>query len=611
MSAITTTGANRLLASIAGVRTRVKTADTLTLDLDSLTFDDTTDATAVAFNQGLSVAAGKAITSVGALALNMAPGAFNFSLKLADALGAQKFTILDSASVEVARIDSDGNAQFDGSMTIGGSLFVQGTQTFIEGSTTAFADNHLLLNDGYTAVSAQSGGLVVNYLPTATATTTSGAGVFTAGVDGVSNPTVTTAGAATFANGDLVLISGSANNDGVYEVSGHVTGTLTIYSTANGTANQVEDWTNDQFIAGTDTGATLTKCTFSVLRAGTDGAWETGSGSTRGITYTDVATGIPGWTDDGTVVRLTTSTDNVTIGSATAGGKLFVDGDANEIQLQVEGFTTQTTPVAQVGQFAAASSSPMLELQLDATAFTGVTRGLQIDFANASSISNAADVYGIELLGETNAGAGNSIGAFFNSGWDYAIWAEKPILLIDNQELAWGTDFDAELVWTTAAESGYATDTLQLHILTNNTHWLWGIDGSDNGVAPNNGKNAGGTVTIGDVVAVDSSTGKYVRADADSATASIRRPVGLALFSAVLDETLLVHSLDGTVFQTNTDLSGATRGAIEYLSETAGQLTTTAPSTTGTEVWIVGYVENAAAAGTGRIRLGIQFVEVA
>jgi|TARA_R100001530_G_C4321443_1_gene155971 hypothetical protein len=48
------------------------------------------------------------------------------------------------------------------------------------------------------------------------------------------------------------------------------------------------------------------------------------------------------WTTDSNVVNLNTDTDSVTIGSATAGGKLFIDGDADEIQLQVQGHSTQT-----------------------------------------------------------------------------------------------------------------------------------------------------------------------------------------------------------------------------------------------------------------------------
>ena len=47
------------------------------------------------------------------------------------------------------------------------------------------------------------------------------------------------------------------------------------------------------------------------------------------------------WQDTSGVVNLVTAAGNVTIGSATAGGKLFVDGDADEIQVQIQQHSTQ------------------------------------------------------------------------------------------------------------------------------------------------------------------------------------------------------------------------------------------------------------------------------
>jgi len=48
------------------------------------------------------------------------------------------------------------------------------------------------------------------------------------------------------------------------------------------------------------------------------------------------------WERVGTTVSLDTTTDNVVIGGSTAGGKLFIDGDTDEIQLQVQGNAVQT-----------------------------------------------------------------------------------------------------------------------------------------------------------------------------------------------------------------------------------------------------------------------------
>ncbi|MCI0614511.1 hypothetical protein L0244_16105, partial [bacterium] len=54
-------------------------------------------------------------------------------------------------------------------------------------------------------------------------------------------------------------------------------------------------------------------------------------------------TSAAGWTDDGTEVRLTTSTDDVEIGSAgTLAAKFAINGDSNEIQALIQENATQT-----------------------------------------------------------------------------------------------------------------------------------------------------------------------------------------------------------------------------------------------------------------------------
>ena len=60
--------------------------------------------------------------------------------------------------------------------TIGGDLVVNGTTTSTDSEVVNIADNHLYLNKDYTTAVAQSGGLVVNYLPTATVDTEAAGG---------------------------------------------------------------------------------------------------------------------------------------------------------------------------------------------------------------------------------------------------------------------------------------------------------------------------------------------------------------------------------------------------------------------------------------------------
>ena len=184
----------------------------------------------------------------------------------------------------------DSSFKFNADVVMDANLTVNGTMTAVDSTQTLFSDNNLYLNNGYTTVAAQTGGLSVNYLPTATTDSVAATG-FTAGVVATSNPTVITTGSATFAASDLIQISGADDpaNNGLFEVLTHVGTTLTIRGV--GTTATVENFTQNQFVTDTTVAGTITKVNVSVLRSGTDGAWEVGSGSATGITFTDLAVG--------------------------------------------------------------------------------------------------------------------------------------------------------------------------------------------------------------------------------------------------------------------------------------------------------------------------------
>jgi len=188
---------------------------------------------------------------------------------------------------------------------ITGNLIVDGTKTIIDSETVAYQDNYLSVNYGYETAVAQSGGLVVNFLPTATQDTVS-AGAFVAGVTATSNPTVATVGAATFSAGDIIQITGTENgqNDGLYEVLSHAANLLTIRGV--GLTTTVEAFSNNQFTANASDNATITKVNVSVLRANTSGSWEFGSGAATGISYKSMAVR-NGALASGSVIFATTS----------------------------------------------------------------------------------------------------------------------------------------------------------------------------------------------------------------------------------------------------------------------------------------------------------------
>lgn len=182
------------------------------------------------------------------------------------------------------------NIQSNSTWEFLGDVVFKGTVVEKVREEVRIADNHLFLNDGYTTAAAQTAGLVANYLPIATTDTVAGSG-FTAGIAATSNPTVGTTGAATFAVGQFIMITGAntEGNNGLYEVLSHSSNVLTIRGV--GTTGTVEDFTEDQFTTDTNTAGSITRLNVSIMRAGTDGAWETANGSTTGLTFTDVGAG--------------------------------------------------------------------------------------------------------------------------------------------------------------------------------------------------------------------------------------------------------------------------------------------------------------------------------
>ena len=164
-----------------------------------------------------------------------------------------------------------GNVHIAGDMTVDGAITSASTENLL------VEDNHIVLNDGYQATTTRIGGLVVNYLPTSTVDTVT-AGAFVAGIAATSNPTVATVGASVFAQNDIIMIHGSAENNGIYEVHSHTANVLTVRGV--GTISTVEEFTNTQFTANASDSATITKINVSVLCSNTSGDWKQGKGQT-------------------------------------------------------------------------------------------------------------------------------------------------------------------------------------------------------------------------------------------------------------------------------------------------------------------------------------------
>lgn len=132
--------------------------------------------------------------------------------------------------------------------------------------------------------------------------------------------------------------------------------------------------------------------------------------SMNGSAYADISTGGGGpWQTTAGVVNLTTPGDTVTIGSAVAGAKLFVDGDANEVQFTVQGFTGQSANLMQIQNvggtnLAFFNSSGYLTVGETFTGVSGITR------IAAGSPAGENDI--LTILCENTTG-GNASGARF------------------------------------------------------------------------------------------------------------------------------------------------------------------------------------------------------
>lgn len=269
-------------------------------------------------------------------------------------------------------------------MVIDGNLTVNGTTTTVHSDQVNITDNHLYLNADYTTTVAQTGGFVVNVLPTATSDTVA-AGGFTAGVASTSNPTVTTTGSATFSAGDIIQISGANNpdNDGIFEVESHVGTTLTIRGV--GTVATTQDWFTTQFTTDTTVGGTITVVNVNVLRGTSSGTWETFTGSsTTGLTYNTLTT-------QGTVDLQSAYVAGNTITTSAVEGNVTLAGTETVAVTATGGLSVATqfnaTPTVFDVQMSGANG-----FSIDGTAASNVT--VTNDALTLSSVGGSVSVQG-------------------------------------------------------------------------------------------------------------------------------------------------------------------------------------------------------------------------
>lgn len=110
---------------------------------------------------------------------------------------------------------------------------------------------------------------------------------------------------------------------------------------------------------------------------------------------------------------------------------------------------------------------------------------------------------------------------------------------------------------------------------------------------------AGATVTAGQVVYKEASSGKYKLADADNATAEIRQPDGIALNGASDGQPLeVLTGGDITIGAT------VTAGTAYYLSPNPGGIAPLADVLTGDDIVLVGLATSASVIKVGFVITG-------
>jgi len=321
--ALSTTTSGDITTNSAGA-TDFQSAGNLTIDSASGNLGLGTDADDGDINIGTGTTTGRDIT-------------------IGNTTGDTSVTIEATATGQVT-IDSPNT-------TLTGNLVVEGTTTTIHSEEVNVRDNFLYLNADYTTATGKEGGLVINYLPTATTDTVNGA--FVAAVPATSNATVVTSGTATFSAGDLIQIDGANDqgNDGLYEVLSHVGTTLTIKGIGL-TAAAVPFVQND-FTADTTVQGGITKVNVSAIQTDTSGVWQVeNSDTTTGWTWQTLVTSGSGGTltlqnayVGGNTITTSAGNGNVTIAgdqtlNVTTTGGLDVDSSAD---FDVSGFDVQMT----------------------------------------------------------------------------------------------------------------------------------------------------------------------------------------------------------------------------------------------------------------------------
>ena len=163
-------------------------------------------------------------------------------------------------------------------------LTLQSSKVHLQPTNETAGSFYLKHNANYSGTATTSG-LVT--LVSGTATTTIQG--LTAGVAGVSNPVIAVGNGALFATGDYIMLEDALDprNNGLYEVLSVASNNVTIRGV--GLSNTLQAFTDRQLVTDASVFGNAHRVTVSVMRAGTDGRWETAQGASNSIIFDNLA----------------------------------------------------------------------------------------------------------------------------------------------------------------------------------------------------------------------------------------------------------------------------------------------------------------------------------
>lgn len=246
--------------------------------------------------------------------------------------------------------------------------------------------------------------------------------------------------------------------------------------------------------------------------------------------------------------------DTITVGSNTSLGKFGIDGDADEIQLLVQGNATQTTSLA-VFENSAGTDQMTLSNAGVLNVVGSITEGGNAvpnatDNLSVFASTTSAQLYGV-LSNETGSASGTPL----------AVFNVNPTLT--------GATMDGDIQ---LGETDIKLDA----VLSADEKWSGTVISGTSGVT---------TLAVGDLCYLNANDSRWELVDANLSD-GYDKMLGICVLAAadnVATEMLVYGKVRSAAFP------AFTVGSAVYISETAGDCTQTKPTTTDVGIRIIGY----------------------